>query len=41
MDFWLPKTQPLWLLIPIFLGMLAGGLVNYLADVLPHTLRLG
>ena len=38
MDFWLPKTQPLWLLIPIFLGMLAGGLVNYLADVLPHTL---
>jgi prepilin signal peptidase PulO-like enzyme (type II secretory pathway) len=28
------------LLIPIFLGLLAGGLINYLADVLPHTLRL-
>jgi leader peptidase (prepilin peptidase)/N-methyltransferase len=28
------------LLIPIFLGLLAGGLINYLADVLPSTLRL-
>jgi len=28
------------LFIPIFLGLLAGGLINYLADVLPHTLRL-
>jgi len=27
------------LLIPIFLGLLAGGLINYLADVLPHTLH--
>jgi len=27
-------------LIPIFLGLLAGGLINYLADLLPHTLRL-
>ena len=26
------------LLIPIFLGLLAGGLINYLADVMPHTL---
>jgi leader peptidase (prepilin peptidase)/N-methyltransferase len=29
------------LLIPILLGLLAGGLINYLADVLPHTPRLG
>ena len=26
------------LLTPILLGLLAGGLINYLADVLPHTL---
>ena len=29
-----------WLLIPIFAGLLAGWLINYLADVLPHTPRL-
>jgi len=29
-----------WLFIPIFFGLLAGGLINYLADVLPHTTRL-
>jgi len=27
-----------WIFIPVFLGLLAGGLINYLADVLPHTL---
>jgi leader peptidase (prepilin peptidase)/N-methyltransferase len=27
-------------IVPIFLGLIASGLVNYLADVLPQTLRL-
>jgi leader peptidase (prepilin peptidase)/N-methyltransferase len=29
-----------WLLIPIFAGLLSSWLINYLADVLPHTPRL-
>jgi len=40
MDSYLQLHRYLRLLIPILLGLLAGGLINYLADVLPHTLRL-
>jgi leader peptidase (prepilin peptidase)/N-methyltransferase len=40
MDIYLQVHRYMRLLIPILLGLLAGGLINYLADVLPHTLRL-
>jgi prepilin signal peptidase PulO-like enzyme (type II secretory pathway) len=34
------KEMACWLILPVFVGIISGGLVNYLADTLPQTRRL-